>query len=100
MTDSTKTTASPKRRFALWQGAAALSTLALVPLATGAMATVGASKQQEIARFMDVFLEVKSNYVEPVRDDNLIEGAINNSEERSVGEGWVSTCMSRGPTAR
>ena len=32
---------SPRRRFALWQGAAAISTLALVPLATGAMATVG-----------------------------------------------------------
>ena len=76
MTDST-TTASPKRRFALWQGAAALSTLALVPLATGAMATVDASTQQEISRFMDVFLEVKSNYVEPVSDDKLIEGAIN-----------------------
>ena len=77
MTESTKTQASPKRRFALWQGAAAFSTLALVPLATGAMATVDASTQEEISRFMDVFLEVKSNYVEPVSDDKLIEGAIN-----------------------
>ena len=77
MTESTKTPASPKRRFALWQGAAAFSTLALVPLATGAMATVDASTQEEISRFMDVFLEVKSNYVEPVSDDKLIEGAIN-----------------------
>ena len=77
MTESTKTPPSPRRRFALWQGAAALSTLALVPLATGAMATVDASTQEEISRFMDVFLEVKSNYVEPVSDDKLIEGAIN-----------------------
>jgi carboxyl-terminal processing protease len=77
MTESTKTPSSPRRRFALWQGAAALSTLALVPLATGAMATVDASTQEEISRFMDVFLEVKSNYVEPVSDDKLIEGAIN-----------------------
>jgi carboxyl-terminal processing protease len=77
MTESTQTAFSSRRRFALWQGAAALSTLALVPLATGAMATVDASTQQEIARFMDVFLEVKSNYVEPVSDDKLIEGAIN-----------------------
>lgn len=77
MTESTQTASSSRRRFALWQGAAALSTLALVPLATGAMATVDASTQQEIARFMDVFLEVKSNYVEPVSDDKLIEGAIN-----------------------
>lgn len=77
MTESTKTTASPKRRFALWQGAAALSTLALVPLATGAMATVDSKTTGEISRFMDVFLEVKSNYVEPVDDSKLIEGAIN-----------------------
>ncbi|MGV1682786.1 S41 family peptidase [Sphingopyxis sp. NJF-3] len=77
MTESTKTAASPRRRFALWQGAAALSTLALVPLATGAMATVDASTTDEISRFMDVFLEVKANYVEPVSDDKLIEGAIN-----------------------
>src|SRR3546814_12510172 len=77
MTDSTKAAASPKRRFALWQGAAALSTLALVPLATGAMASVDSKTQEEIARFMDVYLEVKSNYVEPVEDSKLIEGAIN-----------------------
>ncbi|WP_052072258.1 S41 family peptidase [Sphingopyxis sp. MWB1] len=78
MTKATPTNRlSSKRRFALWQGAAALSTLALVPLATGAMATVDASTTEEISRFMDVFLEVKSNYVEPVADDKLIEGAIN-----------------------
>lgn len=77
MTETSKISASPKRRFALWQGAAALSTLALVPLATGAMATVDASTTEEIARFMDVFLEVKANYVEPVEDSQLIEGAIN-----------------------
>ena len=77
MTESTKTPASPKRRFAFWQGAAALCTLALVPLATGAMATVDSKTTEEIQRFMDVFLEVKANYVEPVSDDKLIEGAIN-----------------------
>ncbi|SKB72553.1 S41 family peptidase [Sphingopyxis flava] len=77
MTETTKIAASPRRRFALWQGAAALSTLALVPLATGAMATVDASTTDEISRFMDVFMEVKANYVEPVGDDKLIEGAIN-----------------------
>src|SRR3546814_7407683 len=77
MTDSTKTAASRKRRFALWQGAAALSTLALVPLATGAMASVDASTTDEISRFMDVLLEVKANYVEPVSDETLIDGAIN-----------------------
>src|SRR3546814_12002484 len=64
MTESTKTPSSG-RRFALWQGAAALSTLALVPLATGAMASVDDSTTDELSRFMDVLLEVKANYVEP-----------------------------------
>jgi carboxyl-terminal processing protease len=77
MTETTKKPVSTKRRFALWQGAAALSTLALVPLATGAMATVDTATTNEISRFMDVFLEVRSNYVEPVDDSKLIEGAIN-----------------------
>lgn len=65
-----------QRQWALWQGAAALSTLALVPLATSAMATVDAKTQDEVQRFLDVFLEVRSNYVEPVDDSKLIEGAI------------------------
>jgi carboxyl-terminal processing protease len=77
MTDSMKKPLAPRRRFALWQAAAAMSTLALVPLATGAMAKVDASTTQEFQRFMDVFLEVKSQYVEPVTDAQLIEGAIN-----------------------
>lgn len=74
---STPASTARKRRWAFWQGAAALSTLALVPLATGAMATVDASTSGEIERFMDVFLEVRQNYVEPVDDAKLIEGAIN-----------------------
>jgi carboxyl-terminal processing protease len=41
------------------------------------MATVDSKTQEEISRFMDVYLEVKSNYVEPVDDSKLIEGAIN-----------------------
>lgn len=77
MTDSMTSTPAPRRRFAYWQAAAALSTLALVPLATGAMAKVDASTTAEFKRFMNVFLEVKSQYVEPVSDDKLIEGAIN-----------------------
>lgn len=72
-----KTPPAPRRRFALWQAAAAMSTLALVPLATGAMAKVDASTTAEFQRFMTVFLEVKGNYVEPVTDAQLIEGAIN-----------------------
>src|SRR3546814_16377077 len=41
------------------------------------MASVDSKTQEEIARFMDVYLEVKANYVEPVEDSKLIEGAIN-----------------------
>ncbi|WP_256203426.1 S41 family peptidase [Sphingopyxis sp. YR583] len=41
------------------------------------MATVDSKTQEEISRFMDVYLEVKSNYVEQVDDSKLIEGAIN-----------------------
>ncbi|HET6538421.1 MAG TPA: S41 family peptidase [Sphingopyxis sp.] len=77
MIDSMTKPTGPRRRFALWQAAAAMSTLALVPLATGAMAKVDASTTEEFQRFMNVFLEVKSHYVEPVTDAKLIEGAIN-----------------------
>lgn len=77
MTDSMKKPSAPRRRFALWQAAAAMSAVALVPLATGAMAKVDASTTQEFQRFMSVFLEVKNQYVEPVTDAQLIEGAIN-----------------------
>src|SRR3546814_13973539 len=41
------------------------------------MASVDASTTDEISRFMDVLLEVKANYVEPVSDETLIDGAIN-----------------------
>ncbi|MBA4748802.1 MAG: S41 family peptidase [Sphingopyxis sp.] len=76
MADTRTPAARRNRTWALWQGAAALSTLALVPLATGAMATVDAATEDEVQRFLDVFLEVRQNYVEPVSDDKLIEGAI------------------------
>lgn len=56
--------------------AAAMSLLLAIPLATSAMATVESQTRVELARFMDVFQEVKSNYVEPVDDNHLIEGAI------------------------
>ncbi|MEQ1687595.1 MAG: S41 family peptidase [Sphingopyxis sp.] len=53
-----------------------MSLLLAVPLATGAMASVESETRVELARFMDVFQEVKANYVEPVDDSHLIEGAI------------------------
>src|SRR3546814_13894126 len=41
------------------------------------MASVDASTTDEISRFMDVLLAVKANYVEPVSDETLIDGALN-----------------------
>lgn len=55
---------------------AAMAMIMAVPLTTSAMATVESQTRNELARFMDVFQEVKANYVEPVDDNKLIEGAI------------------------
>jgi carboxyl-terminal processing protease len=55
---------------------AAMAMIMSVPLTTAAMATVESQTRNELARFMDVFQEVKANYVEPVDDSKLIEGAI------------------------
>ncbi len=55
----------------------ALSAIALVPVATSAMAAVDSRTQDDLARFMNVFMTVRANYVEPVDDGKLIEGAIN-----------------------
>lgn len=52
------------------------SALALIPLTTGAMASIDATTQNEFARFMAVFQEVRSNYVEPVDANKLMDGAI------------------------
>ncbi len=55
---------------------AAMGLLLAVPLATTAMATVDSQTRVELSRFMTVFQEVKANYVEPVDDSQLVEGAI------------------------
>lgn len=54
----------------------ALSAIALVPVATSAMAAVDSRTQDDLARFMNVFMTVRANYVENVDDAKLIEGAI------------------------
>lgn len=56
--------------------AVAASVLALIPLTTGAMAAIDAKTQNEFARFMAVFEEVRANYVEPVDANKLMDGAI------------------------
>jgi len=60
----------------LLQATALVATLALVPLATGAMAAVDTDSYRQMDRFMDVYNRVKADYVDKVTDDQLIKGAI------------------------
>ena len=58
------------------QVTAAVGALALIPVTTGAMATVDTSSYRELDAFMDVYARVKADYVEKVDDKTLIKGAI------------------------
>jgi carboxyl-terminal processing protease len=58
------------------QVTAAVGALALVPVATGAMASVDSSSYRELEVFMEVFTRVKAEYVEKVDDQTLMKGAI------------------------
>lgn len=61
---------------AFMRTAIAASALALIPITTGAMAAIDAKTQNEFARFMAIFEEVRANYVEPVDANKLMDGAI------------------------
>ena len=50
--------------------------LCLVPLATQAGAAADAGGAREFDRFLEVFRRVKADYVDPVDDKKLIDGAI------------------------
>jgi carboxyl-terminal processing protease len=58
------------------QVTAAVSALALIPVATGAMASVDTSSYRELEVFMEIFNRVKSDYVDKVDDKTLVKGAI------------------------
>ena len=60
----------------LLQVTAAVSALALVPVASGAMAGVDTNSYRELDTFMEVYNQVKANYVEKVDDKTLVKGAI------------------------
>ncbi|RYY24481.1 MAG: S41 family peptidase [Sphingomonadales bacterium] len=60
----------------LLQVTAAVSALALVPIASGAMAQVDTASYRQLDMFMEVFNRVKANYVEKVDDATLVKGAI------------------------
>ncbi len=58
------------------QVTAAVGALALIPVTTGAMASVETSSYRELDAFMDVYNRVKADYVEKVDDKTLMKGAI------------------------
>jgi carboxyl-terminal processing protease len=58
------------------QVTAAVSALALVPVASGAMAGVDTNSYRELDTFMEVYNQVKANYVDKVDDKTLVKGAI------------------------
>jgi len=60
----------------LLQVTAAVGALAIIPVTTGAMASVETSSYRELDTFMDVYARVKATYVEKVDDKKLIKGAI------------------------
>jgi carboxyl-terminal processing protease len=60
----------------LLQVTAAVGALALVPVASGAMAGVDTNSYRELDTFMEVYNQVKANYVDKVDDETLVKGAI------------------------
>lgn len=60
----------------LLQATALVGTLALVPIATGAMAQVDGGAYRDLDTFMDVYNRVKADYVDKVDDKTLMKGAI------------------------
>ncbi|RYE03007.1 MAG: S41 family peptidase [Sphingomonadales bacterium] len=58
------------------QVTAAVGALALIPVASGAMAQVDTASYRQLDMFMEVFNRVKANYVEKVDDATLVKGAI------------------------
>ena len=60
----------------LLQATAIVGALALMPLATAAMAQVDAGSYRELDAFMDVFNRVRTTYVDKVDDKTLMKGAI------------------------
>ncbi|OYY71835.1 S41 family peptidase [Sphingomonas sp. 28-63-12] len=60
----------------LLQATAIVAALAMVPVATGAMAQVDTNTYRELDQFMDVYNLIRANYVDPVDNKVLVKGAI------------------------
>jgi carboxyl-terminal processing protease len=63
-------------KFKFLSATALVATIALVPIATGAMAAVDTNAYRSMDKFLDVYNRVKADYVDKVTDDQLIKGAI------------------------
>lgn len=68
--------ARPLLQASFLKALAATSAIAMVPLATGAMAQVDSNSYRELDLFMDVYNRVKGEYVDKVDDKTLVKGAI------------------------
>ena len=55
---------------------AAVGALAIVPIASGALAAVDTESYRQLDTFMEVYNTVKANYVDKVDDKTLVKGAI------------------------
>jgi carboxyl-terminal processing protease len=55
---------------------AVVGALTMIPMTTATVAATEADTMKELDTFMDVFNQVRANYVEPVDDHVLIKGAI------------------------
>ncbi|MEH3045653.1 S41 family peptidase [Sphingomonas adhaesiva] len=60
----------------LLQAAALVTGIAMVPVATGAMAAADTVSYRELDKFLDVYNRVKAEYVDKVTDQQLMKGAI------------------------
>ncbi|OYY76655.1 MAG: peptidase S41 [Sphingomonas sp. 28-62-20] len=60
----------------LLQATAIVAALAMVPVATGAMAQVDTDTYRELDQFMDVYNLIRANYVDKVDNKVLVKGAI------------------------
>lgn len=63
-------------KFIFFRNAVALSAFALVPATTAALAEADGTSYRALSEFMDVFRKVRSDYVDKVDDEKLIQGAI------------------------
>jgi len=66
----------PRPLASVFQAAALLGTIALVPATTTALAQVDSGTYRELDTFMDIYNRVKADYVDKVDDKTLVKGAI------------------------